>query len=239
VIRRLALISLWLLGGHAAWLALFWGLLQVPESSIWMLALSATLVVVLVVLAASLHAGALAAWDEARPAGQALLSGGRHVVPCLLATLLFGLIWWTTGALLEWHTRVSGQIDAAFIARTGRTNTAWIHAAIVWTVALVRWSLGLTLAVSLLGALVAGGVRAAASVSWLRAAFRPRRLLTVTACFALLVALPWSIVDWRPKALALGVEPWFVGTKFIVLAATMAAGWSLVLRAGRVEAERS
>ena len=204
-----------------------------------MLALSALLVVVLVLLAASLHAGALAAWDERRPTGPALLSGVRHVVPCLLATVLFGLIWWMGGGLLEWHARVSGEIDAAFIARTGRANTAWIHSAIVWTVTLVRWSLGLTLAVSLLGALVAGGVGAAASVGWLREAFRPRRVVTVTACFALLVALPWSVLEWRPKTLGLGVEPWFVGAKLLVLASAMAAGWSLVLRAGRVEAERT
>ena len=41
--RRLAIVTAWLLVGQAVWLTIFWGLLHVPESSVWMLALSAVL----------------------------------------------------------------------------------------------------------------------------------------------------------------------------------------------------
>ena len=58
MISRLAIISAWLLVGTAAWFAIFWGLLHVPESSVWMLALSAVLALALVVIAGAVPAGA-------------------------------------------------------------------------------------------------------------------------------------------------------------------------------------
>jgi hypothetical protein len=230
--RRLPLIASWLLAGHGVWLALFWGLLQVPESSPAMLALSALLVVGLVVLGAAVHGGAMAAWDPARPVGRALASGVRYAGAALLASIVFGLVFWGTAAVLEWHTRVAGQIDALYLSRTGRTGTTWIHAAIVWTTMALRWAVGLSLAVSLLGALVAGGVRALTSAAWLRAAMRPARWLAAGAAFGLLVALPWQHTDWRPASLSLALEPWFVAAKFIAIGVVMAVGWALVLRVG-------
>ena len=68
MIRRLAVITCWLLAGHTVWLAIFWGLLQVPESSVWTLALSIVLALCLIALAASLSAGAAMAWNVWRPA---------------------------------------------------------------------------------------------------------------------------------------------------------------------------
>lgn len=235
MIRRLAAITLWLLTGHAVGLAAFWGLLQVPESSIWTLALSALLVVALAGLALAVHAGAMTAWDDRVPVARGLLAGVRHAGGCLLAAALFGLIWWLTGALLDWHTRMAGQIDAAYIARAGRGNTAWIHTTIIWLVAVLRWSVGLTISITLLGTMVAGGIRHATTVTWLKAATEPRRWLTITACFALLVALPWAAVDWRPAKVSLGLEPWFVAAKLALIATLAAAGWALALRAGRVD----
>lgn len=231
--RRLAVIAFWLLAGHALWLVLFWCLLQVPESSAIMLALSALLVVALVVVVAAIHGGAMAAWDPARPVRRALTSGVRHVGGVLLASALFGLVYWGTAALLEWHARIAGQIDAVYLARTGRSDTAWLHAIVIWATTAVRWTVGLTLSVSLLGAIVSDGMRAAlGGAAWLRAACRPSRWIAVTAWFALLVALPWQWTDWRPATLSLALEPWFVAAKLLLIAVSMAVGWALVLRAG-------
>ena len=143
VIRRVAIISAWLLVGSAAWFAIFCGLLHVPESSVWMLALSAVLALALVVVAGAVLAGASAAWDLARPPAHGLRAGVRTVPAALAAALLFGAIWWLTGLLFAWHTGIAGQIDAWVIARTGRPNARWIHFTIFWVTLWVRWSIGL------------------------------------------------------------------------------------------------
>jgi len=53
VTRRLPLIAGWLIAGHAAAAGLFWALLQVPESSSLMLALSASHIEDVVAIGAS------------------------------------------------------------------------------------------------------------------------------------------------------------------------------------------
>ncbi len=239
MIGRLAIITAWLLAGHALWLAIFWGLLQVPESSVWMLALSAGLALALIVVAGSLLAGASAAWDLGRPPAPALLSGVRYLPAALTAALLFGAIWWLTGVVFDWHTGIAGQIDAWYIARTGRPNTRWIHFAIFWATMFVRWTAGLTLSLTLLGATVAVGAKTLKSGAWLRSAAVPARWLAVTFWFVLLVAIPWHLVDWRPAKLSLAAEPWFVGLKLAAIAVAMAVGWALVRRVGHRAAERS
>ncbi len=236
--RRLAAVTLWLLAGHAAWLAIFWGLLHVPESSVWMLALSAALALVLVMLAATVTGGASAAWDPSRAIVPALRSGAGLMPAALAAALLFGVIWWMTGRVLDWHAGMAGQIDAWLIARTGRTDTRPVHFVIFWTATFVRWSLGLTLASSLLASIATSGRTAIARSSWLRAALTPSRWLALTFWFVLLVAIPWHLVDWRPARLSLSVEPWFVAAKFGAIAVSMAAGWALVLRAGHQATEK-
>lgn len=235
MIRRLAVITAWLLAGHALWLGLFWGLLQVPESSTAMIVLSAALIVLLVALGAALHGGAAAAWDATRDPWGRLLAGVHLVPAVLLASAVFGAAWWVTDVALDWHTRTAGQIDAAYIARTGRSATGWIHGVIFWTVMFVRWTLGLTLAVSLLGAVAGTGLRAVASTRWIRAGVAPRRWLALTFWLVLLVALPWQAVDWRPARIGLALEPWFVAAKLAAVAVAMAAGWALVLRVGTDE----
>jgi len=232
VTRRLASIAGWLLAGHGLWLALFWGLLQVPESSVWMLALSGLLTITLVALAAVIHSGASATWQTGRPFGSALVSGVRRAHVAVVAALVFGVVWWATGALLTWHAGIAGQIDAAYIARTGRSQTQWIHAGIFWLATFIRWSLGLALAVTLLAVGVTTGLRALGYGAWIRSALTPRTWLTATFWFVLLVAIPWHLADWRPKGLSLGMEPWFVGAKLTLVAMAMAAGWALVLRVG-------
>ena len=179
MIRRLVLIAGWLLIGHALWLAIFWGLLQVPESSAWMLVLSGVLVLTLIVVAGALHAGASAAWDPARPATAALVRGVWSVPAALAAALVFGATWWLTGLVFDWHTGIAGQIDAWYIARTGRTDSRWIHGAIFWPMMLVRWSVGLTLTSSLLGSLTTAGAAALKDVAWLRSALAPARWLAI------------------------------------------------------------
>ena len=235
MIRRLAIIAAWLLVGDALWLGLFWGLLHVPESSVWMLALSALLAVTLIVVGGALVAGASAAWDMARPPLGALMGGVRYVPAALVAVLSFGAIWWITGVVFDWHTAIAGQIDAWVIARTGRPNARGIHFAIFWLTMTLRWSIGLTLASALLASLVTAGRATFTHSGWLVAALVPSRWLAITFWFVLLVAIPWHLVDWRPVKLSLGVEAWFVAAKLSAIAVAMAVGWALVLRLGHAD----
>jgi hypothetical protein len=239
VSRRLAGISAWLLAGAAGWFAIFWGLLHVPESSVWMLALSAFLALALIGIAGTVLAGASAAWDLTRRPVPALLSGVRSVPAALAAALLFGAIWGLTGLVFDWHTGIAGQIDAWVIARSGRPNARWIHFTIFWVTMFVRWSLGLTLTSSLLASLTAAGIASLKDGAWLRSALVPARWLAITFWFVLLVAIPWHLVEWRPARLSLGVEPWFVGAKLAAIAVAMTVGWALVLRAGHGAAENA
>jgi len=230
--RRLVLVALWLCAGHLAWLALFWGLLQVPESSLWTLGLSGIIALLLVALGGAIHAGASAAWQvDGFAAGVRAGAGRLHAA--IAAGLVFGAIWWTTAELMAWHGEISGQIDAIYIARTGRAGTGWIHAAIFWGAMFVRWSLGLTLAASLLAALVGDGTSAHGRAVT-RAALSPRHFLAVTFWLVLLVAIPWQLASWRPARLGVAAEPWLVAAKLTLVALAMSTGWALVLRAGCV-----
>jgi hypothetical protein len=231
--RRLPQVALWLLGGHAVAFGVFWLLLQVPESSTPMLAVSLLLASATVLIGAAVNAGAAAAWDLERPFNRSLMAGARRFWSALAAALVFLLVWSVTGALFEWHAGMRGQMDAAAIARTGSPNTAWAHTTIHWVLQFIRWTLGLSLAVTLLGWLVGPRDTTVRRAGWLRAAFQPRRWLLITVWFVLLVVLPWSQVFWRPARLTAGLEPWFVASKLAVIASLMAVGWALVLRAGQ------
>ena len=66
---------------------------------------------------------------------------------------------WLTGAAASWHGRYAGQVDAAIIARTGWTRTAWLHEAADWLIAAVRWVIGVSLAAAFAAALAIGRLR--------------------------------------------------------------------------------
>jgi len=239
VIRRLVIVTAWLLVGQAVWFTIFWGLLHVPESSVWMLALSAVLALALVAIGSAVLAGGSAAWDLTRPPVAALRGSVRHIPAAIAAVLLFGACWWATGVIFDWHTSIAGQIDAWVIARTGRPNARGVHFAIFWLTMAVRWSIGLTLASSVLASLITIGRATFTRASWLVSALVPSRWLAVTFWFVLLVAIPWHLVDWRPAKLGLAAEPWFVAAKLSAIAVAMTVGWALVLRGGHRATENT
>jgi hypothetical protein len=162
----------------------------------------------------------------------------RHVHAAIAAVLLFGGCWWATGVIFDWHTSIAGQIDAWVIARTGRPNARGVHFAIFWLTMTVRWSIGLTLASSVLASLITIGRATFTHANWLISALVPSRWLAVTFWFVLLVAIPWHLVDWRPAKLGLAAEPWFVAAKLALIAVAMAVGVALVLRGGHGASEK-
>jgi hypothetical protein len=230
VTRRLPLIAGWLIAGHAAAAGLFWALLQVPESSSLMLVISATLALLAVLAIAWTVGGALAAWRPEATPGRAMARGLGHLGAVILGALVFALMWWLTEKAAMWHAQYGGQLDAWIIARTGKSETARLHSAIVWLLWFLRWGLGLTIALSLAAWAVRDGVRALGSVRWLASALNPLRWLAVTTLVGLGIALPWHHAYWRPEKISIGAEPWFVTSKLALIALVVTFAWALTLR---------
>jgi hypothetical protein len=228
--RRLPLVALWIAAGYGVAAGLFWGLLQVPESSAWTLALSASLVLAIVVALLWVTGGVLLAWHPQITPVRAFAAGLSASVAVAVGALFFGAIWWATLAALAWHAAHSGEIDAVIIARTGASNTTWLHRAIVWTIWLLRWGPGFTLALTLAAWIAAHGTAAIGAAGWVRSAIHPKRWAVVLALAALCFMLPWRFVYWRPTHLSLAAEPWFVGAKLGGMTLLAAIAWALMIR---------
>ena len=227
---RLALVALWIAAGYGIAAGLFWCLLQVPESSVWMLGLSAALVLAICVALLWVTGGVLLAWHPQIAPMRAFVSGLSAGGAVAAGALLFGAVWWATHAALTWHAAHSGEIDAVIISRTGASNMAWLHRAIVWTIWLLRWGPGFTLALSLGASIAASGTSAIGAAGWIRSGMSPKRWSVILALTALCFMLPWRFVYWRPPHLSLTTEPWFVGVKLGGIALLASIAWALMIR---------
>lgn len=233
MIRRVLVIVSWLLAGHALLAAGYWGLLNVPESSVWMLALSALLCLVLIVGAGWIDMTAAFAWLPGVPLRQACRRGAAAVPGFVLGLIVYAAIWWAADGAGEWTGVRSGEIDAWLMMRTGSPNTAWVHRALGITLAILRDIVGLSVAVALAIFAGAGGWHELMRTRWLRAAFSRRQIATIGLAVVLLIAMPLRAVYWRPTSLpASGVEVAFVTAKLLVISVLVALGWAYVLRAG-------
>ncbi len=214
--------------GYAAAGALFWGLLNVPESNAVALALSAVLILL---VAATVGA------TTALAAAVALDAGHRAVVRRVMASLpafavglaIFVLLWWTSGTAEAWWSVHAGEVDAVIISRTGVTRTALLHQSVVWLLWFVRWVVGLSVIAALVVAAIDRGPAALVTGLWL--ALRGVPLLAATMGALVISQGIWASVYWAPGPLpANWAEPLFVGTKLAVLYALAALVAAAVLR---------
>jgi hypothetical protein len=218
--RAIAKAAAVLAVGYAITLGLFWALLNVPESSVPALALSAALALLVAVAAglttasaATLVAGAAFSPPASREIGRRAL---RALPGFLAGLMIFAALWWITGSADDWWRAHRGEVDALFLRYLGTGRTALVHEGVSQTTWLVRWALGLSAVAGLVAAGTIGGTRAAAR--GLRAAVRIVPLL-VTAIAALVVGKGLSrLVYWRPKAIPPNwIEAAFVAIKLSVL----------------------
>lgn len=217
-----------LAAGYAIGGALFWGLLNVPESNALALTLSAVLVVLVAVTVAATTACAAAV---------SLETGGRARARRVLGSLpafaiglaVFAILWWITGAAEAWWGRHAGEVDALIISRTGMTRTSALHSAVSWALWFVRWVVGFSAIAALAVATIERGPRAIAT--GLRLALRGVPLAAATAGALLVSQALWRSVYWAPPSLpANWVEPLFVGTKLALLYALAVLTVAAVLR---------
>jgi hypothetical protein len=227
---RLVKVTLWLLVGHGMLAAVYWGLLNVPESNVAMLAASTALVMALLVGAIVVEVGAVlglgtdAPWTER--AWRALAAAPAFV----FALAIWFAFAWLHSRLASLHEARSGEIDAWLIARFDWTRTAWLHRAMSLALHFLRDVLGLSLAV---GALVTGTLGTLSDLlrlRWTRHAFAWRRLLVITLALVCLIWLPWQASTWRPASLPSNVvQPIFAAAKLAVIAVIAHMGWTLIL----------
>lgn len=227
--RILAAVA-WLCAGHAVLAGLYWLLLQIPESNVWMLGASLAVVLAAAWLTGIVEMTALLTTGAAGSMRASARASIRRAWLIVLPLALFAAVWWLTGFAVDAHARHSGQIDAWMIAKTGWTRTARLHESLAWLLAFVRYGVGTSLAVALMGALATGGPRGLAS-RWIAGglAWKP---LTVTS-LALLVGiwLPWQAVYWRPASLPpTWVQPAFAALKLLALYVVANLAWAVVLR---------
>jgi len=230
MITRAAAVAGWLAAGHAAVGCLYWLFLQVPESNAWMLAASFVLVLTSLWLTGVIEMTALLALAEDGPMRGALGTALGRAWMIVFPLGLFVAMWWATGEAAAWHARYSGQIDAEIIARTGWTRTAWLHAAVGWLLAFLRWVAGLSLAAALAASLAKEGI-AGLRPRWMRHALRWKPLLATAAAVTLGLWLPWQAAIWRPASLPPNwFQPAFAAGKLLVLFVVAQLAWAVVLR---------
>jgi hypothetical protein len=123
-----------------------------------------------------------------------------HAIYVAAGALLFFVVWWATARAIAWHQSYAGQIDAWIIARSGRSQTKLLHDGIEWFIWVLRWGIGLTLALSLVADLVANWLAGARAGPVGRPGFHPKRWLSVALLVGLTQLLPWHYVSWRPCA---------------------------------------
>ena len=259
MITPLLAIVAWLALGHAVLAALFWGLLQVPESTVFMVALSALLVVLLLVVAAWVEVVALLRWRRGLAdgeAGAAMVTGvassaapggassaltaardirvrtmARAVPAFLIAHAVSGVVFGLTARADTWLIAHRGEIDAWMIAHVKTVRTAWLHTTLAWSLWLVRYGIGLSISLALLVQLATSGLSSIRRLTWLGAGLKPSRVLLIALWVFGFVWLPWQAVYWRSKSLpATWLEPAFVTTKLLVIYLLANVGWALTLK---------
>jgi hypothetical protein len=229
-IRRLLAVVCWLFLGHLTLAAMYWALLNVPESNVLALGLSALLVLLILIGAGLVDVTGLLWLRPDRTFRAALARSLRALPAFILALLLWFAISWIVGALELKYENRTGELTAWLIAKFNWTRTNWLHRAIPLLLDALRYVLGVSLAVSLVAVAALDGFGGIFRFRWLLRAFTPGQLVIITIAIAGLIWLPWQYIYWRPAAIpANTAEVLFNVTKLALVGLLAHIGWALVL----------
>lgn len=222
--------TLVLLGGGALSAAIYWGFLNTPESTVWTLALSAVLLLAVLLVGATSMGTVLLAWYSGRVSRPVVVGALRGLPAFLLPALLVIAVWWLVGRADARVAATSGEISAWFIAQFNWSDVGWLFTSIEWVSLWLRWVVAPFIALVWWRTIMVRGWKPTGAL--LREALHPVRVLAATAIVALLVWVPWTqLAPWRPHGLATGTtELLFVGAKLALVTLLSAVGWSLVAR---------
>ena len=228
--RMLAATTVIALAGATVTAALYWGFLNTPESTVWMLALSGVLALAAAAVAAFTIGVVLLAWSGERLSRPLAMRSLRGLAAGIPPALTVALVWWLTLRATAWVDASSGEIGAWFIARFGWSDVSWLFRAIEWIAWWLRWAGAPFVALVWWRSILLRGWRPSGVL--VREALRPAGVVIATLLVLVLVWLPWTqLVPWRPRGLTPGTaELAFVGAKLGLVALLSAVGWSLVAR---------
>jgi hypothetical protein len=231
VSKRGIAITGWLVVGHAILGALYWLLLQVPESNVFMLSASLLVVIALIGWAGVVQATAVIGWVPGTRAAAALVQGTRRAAWIAFPLALFVLVWLATGHVQNWLAAHRGEFDAWFIARFGWTDAGAFHTAVRWLLWFVRYGVGVSLAAALFASVVTTKAPGASPLAWASRGGSWRSLLITTAMLWVGIWLPWHyLAAWRPASLSVSwVQPAFAAAKLTLLFIVMNVAWAVVL----------
>jgi hypothetical protein len=222
--------------GYALAAALLWGLLNVPESNVPALLLSA-LLVLLIAIMTGVTTGTAAALSAHAGLFASLRRAIRALPVFLLGVVIFALLWWLTGVSETWWNVHRGEVDALFLRYLGFTRTSPLHTTIFWLLSLVRWVLGLSLVVA---PVVVSVRRGSGLLPGLRVATRLLPLLAATIGLLIITQGLWRVAYWRPGSLpATQMEVVFAAAKLGLLYLAAMAVSAAVLGAYTRTADRA
>jgi hypothetical protein len=228
MIARTVRLTLWVLGGAVCLIALYWLLLNTPETNALTLSASAVLLLALLILSAVVvNTAVLLSRDAALRFAVGRGVGG---VPWFVAVLLpLGAAWWAITAADAWVSSHAGEINAWFIAQFGWADVSWLLQAAAWLHRWIGWVVAPLAALSLLAALLDHGAAGVTRDGWLRRAWHWRTLLGATLVFAVLIVAPWQMTAWRPALPPTWVEPAVAALRLLVVAVLWSAGAALLI----------
>jgi hypothetical protein len=228
MIGRTARVTGWMLGGSAGLAALYWLLLNTPETSTLALAASAALLLALLALSA-LVVNVAVLLSRGSPFGEAFRRGIRGA-PWFVAMLVpLAAIWWVITAVDSWVSNHAGEINAWFIARFGWADVSRLFLAETWLARWLGWVVAPLAGLSLLAAWLDYGGAGVRRDAWLVRAWHWRTLILATLVFVLFIVLPWQITQWRPALPATWVEPAVAALRLSVVAILWSAGAALLI----------
>lgn len=232
--RTLAGTTVVMLGGALVSGAMYWGLLNTPESTVWTLALSVLFAALLTVVAALTIGVVLLAWSGHDWSRALLVRAVRGLPACVPPVLLVALVWSLVLRGTTWVDAHSGEISAWFIARVGWSDVQWLFTTVAWMAWWLQWVVAPFVALVWWRSILVSGWRPTGAL--VREALRPAGVLVATAIVLVLVWMPWTqLVPWRPRSLGPGtMELVFVAAKLGVVALLSAIGWSLVARTAAI-----
>lgn len=197
-VLRVVSAAMMLFVGFACVAGLYWALLNVPESSVPAIGLSAALALCTVALA-GITLGTAAAVSDDCTANAAIRRGLRALPVFVIALLLAVLLWWGANAVDATWSAHAGEVDALAIRYLDATRTAWLHASVAWLTWAVRWVLTPSVVISLTTAGSVDGLRSTAR--GLHTAVRIVPLASVAVAAAIVFGGLGTFVDWKPRGL--------------------------------------
>jgi hypothetical protein len=229
VISRVLEVAAWLAAASLATAGLYWGFVNTPESRVLTLVLSGVLVLAMVLVAAIAgNAAVLLALGESRRTS--LMTGVRRAHWFIVAALAVVLVVWAIRRGDGWIARYSGEISAWFIATFNWADITPLFRAEMYVSRWLRWVVIPAAALAAVAGVLQNGIRAIASLAWIKAAWRWQTLAAATGAYLLLIELPWRLAFWKPSPLPpTWVEPALAGLRLLVVGIAMMLGAAIIV----------